>query len=118
MRGSDVSISCTRDRPLGATGIKVSAYCLGAMSFGAWGNPDHSACVKVIHEALENGINFVDTADVYSQGESEEIVGEALKVAPAVILATKANKRMGEGLNCPEILEDGSFRRSRRVSGV
>ena len=98
---SDVSISCTCDRPLGATGIKVSAYCLGAMSFGAWGNPDHSACVKVIHEALENGINFVDTADVYSQGESEEIVGEALKGwREACDLATKANKRMGEGLNC------------------
>ena len=80
--------------------MTVSTYCLGAMSFGAWGNPDHTECVQVIHEAIDKGINFIDTADVYSQGESEEIVGKALKGRRGeVILATKAHKQMGEGLN-------------------
>jgi aryl-alcohol dehydrogenase-like predicted oxidoreductase len=85
---------------LGGTGMTVSAYCLGAMSFGAWGNPDHAECIRVIHEAIESGINFIDTADVYSQGESEEIVGKALKGRrDDIILATKAHKQMGDGLN-------------------
>ena len=66
-------------RTLGGTGIKVSPYCLGAMMFGAWGNPDHDESVRIIHTALDSGINFVDTADVYSRGESEEIVGKALQ---------------------------------------
>ena len=90
-----------RYRVLGATGIMVSFYCLGARMFGASENTDHSECMKIIHEALENGINFIDTADVYSQGDSERIVGKALKGRrDDVILATKANKQMGEGLNC------------------
>jgi aryl-alcohol dehydrogenase-like predicted oxidoreductase len=89
-----------RNRVLGGTGMTVSAYCLGAMSFGAWGNPDHAECIRVIHEALHSGINFIDTADVYSQGESEEIVGKALKGRrDEIILATKAHKQMGEGVN-------------------
>src|SRR6266581_3760592 len=66
-------------RTLGGTGIKVSPYCLGAMMFGAWGNTDHADSARIIHAALDAGINFVDTADVYSAGESEEIVGEALQ---------------------------------------
>ena len=61
-------------RNLARTGVKVSPLCLGAMMFGAWGNPDHDDSVKIIHRALDAGINFVDTADVYSRGESEEIV--------------------------------------------
>jgi len=61
-------------RTLGGTGIKVSPYCLGAMMFGAWGNPDHEESIRIIHAALDGGINFVDTADMYSAGESEEIV--------------------------------------------
>ena len=65
-------------RTLGRTGVKVSPYCLGAMMFGPWGNPDHDDCVRIIHAALDAGINFIDTADVYSAGESEEIVGKAL----------------------------------------
>ena len=65
-------------RTLGRTGVKVSPLCLGAMMFGAWGNTDHEDSVRIIHTALDAGINFVDTADVYSQGESEEIVGKAL----------------------------------------
>jgi len=69
----------TKYRTLGRTGIKVSAYCLGAMMFGAGGNSDHDDSIRIIHRALDAGINFIDTADRYSQGESEEIVGKALK---------------------------------------
>ncbi len=68
-----------RMRTLGGTGITVSPYCLGAMMFGAWGNPDHEESIRIIHAALDGGINFIDTADVYSAGESEEIVGQALR---------------------------------------
>lgn len=75
---------------LGRTGIQVSRYCLGAMMFGAWGNRDHDDSIRIIHHALDNGINFIDTADVYSAGESEEIVGKALKGRrDDVVLATK-----------------------------
>src|ERR1700756_4035058 len=89
-----------RMRTLGGTGIKVSPYCLGAMMFGAWGNPDHEESVRIIHAALDAGINFVDTADVYSAGESEEIVGKALQGRrDDVVLATKFWGRMGEDQN-------------------
>ena len=87
-------------RTLGTTGIKVSPLCLGAMMFGAWGNPDHDESIAVIHRALEAGINFIDTADVYSGGESEEIVGKALKGRrDEVVLATKFHGQMGEDPN-------------------
>ncbi|GAB2638515.1 aldo/keto reductase [Kribbella swartbergensis] len=80
-----------RYRTLGRTGIKVSPYALGAMMFGAVGNPDHDDSIRIIHKALDAGINFVDTADMYSRGESEEIVGKALKGRrDDVVLATKA----------------------------
>ena len=86
-----------RMRTLGGTGIKVSPYCLGAMMFGAWGNPDHDDSTRIIHAALDAGINFIDTADVYSRGESEEIVGQALRGRrDAVVLATKAHASMGD----------------------
>ena len=89
-----------RMRTLGGTGIKVSSYCLGAMMFGAWGNPDHEESIRIIHAALDGGINFVDTADVYSAGESEEIVGQALLGRrDDVVLATKAHSPMGEDAN-------------------
>src|SRR6201982_1605484 len=89
-----------RIRTLGGTGIKVSPYCLGAMMFGAWGNPDHDESIRIIHAALDGGINFVDTADVYSRGESEEIVGKALKGRrDNVILATKVHGTMGDDPN-------------------
>jgi aryl-alcohol dehydrogenase-like predicted oxidoreductase len=89
-----------RMRTLGGTGIKVSPYCLGAMMFGAWGNTDHDDSVRIIHAALDGGINFIDTADVYSQGESEEIVGKALRGRrDQVVLATKAHASMGEDPN-------------------
>ena len=65
-------------RALGRTGVQVSKLCLGAMMFGDWGNKDHDDSIRIIHRALDAGINFIDTADVYSQGESEIIVGKAL----------------------------------------
>jgi aryl-alcohol dehydrogenase-like predicted oxidoreductase len=85
---------------LGTTGIQVSRYCLGAMMFGAWGNRDHDDCVRIIHTALDAGINFIDTADVYSAGESEEIVGKALAGRrDSVVLATKFVAPMSEDTN-------------------
>jgi aryl-alcohol dehydrogenase-like predicted oxidoreductase len=88
-------------RNLGRTGVKVSPLCLGAMMFGGWGNPDHDESVRIIHRALDAGINFIDTADVYSQGESEEIVAKALAGGRRneVVLATKVNGPMGEDPN-------------------
>ncbi|QCW78110.1 aldo/keto reductase [Streptomyces sp. S6] len=89
-----------RYRTLGGTGIEVSAHCLGTMMFGAVGNPDHDDSVRIIHAALDAGINFVDTADMYSSGESEIIVGKALKGRrDDVVLATKVHFPMGEGPN-------------------
>jgi aryl-alcohol dehydrogenase-like predicted oxidoreductase len=87
-------------RPLGRTGVSVSQLCLGTMMFGAWGNTDHDDSVRIIHVALDAGINFVDTADMYSAGESEEIVGKALKGRrDDVVLATKFWAPMGEDPN-------------------
>ena len=87
-------------RTLGKTGIKVSPYCLGAMMFGAIANPDHEDATRIIHKALDAGINFIDTADFYSRGESEEIVGKALKGRrDNVVLATKAHLPMGDDPN-------------------
>jgi aryl-alcohol dehydrogenase-like predicted oxidoreductase len=89
-----------RYRTLGRTGIKVSPYALGTMMFGAIGNPDHDDSVRIIHKALDAGINFVDTADAYSRGESEEIVGKALKGRrDDVVLATKLSLPMGDDPN-------------------
>jgi aryl-alcohol dehydrogenase-like predicted oxidoreductase len=88
-------------RALGSTGVQVSPLCLGAMMFGGWGNTDHADSVRIIHRALDAGINFIDTADVYSRGESEEIVGAALSGGRRdnVILATKVHGTMGEDPN-------------------
>jgi aryl-alcohol dehydrogenase-like predicted oxidoreductase len=87
-------------RPLGRTGVQVSKLCLGTMMFGAWGNTDHDDSIGIIHAALDAGVNFVDTADVYSAGESEEIVGKALKGRrDDVVLATKFFMPMGDGPN-------------------
>jgi aryl-alcohol dehydrogenase-like predicted oxidoreductase len=101
---------------LGRTGVAVSELCLGTMMFGAWGNPDHDASVRIIHAALDAGINFVDTADVYARGESEEIVGKALAGGRRddVFLATKFHGAMGDDPN-----QQGSSRRwiMRAVEG-
>jgi aryl-alcohol dehydrogenase-like predicted oxidoreductase len=87
-------------RPLGRTGVQVSPLCLGAMMFGPWGNDDRADSIRIIHRALDAGINFVDTADVYSAGVSEEIVGEALQGRrDDVVLATKFFMPMGDDPN-------------------
>jgi aryl-alcohol dehydrogenase-like predicted oxidoreductase len=101
-------IEPTMLRMLGGTGVEVSPLCLGAMMFGAWGNTDHDDGVRIIHRALDAGINFIDTADVYSRGESEEIVGKALAGGrrDRVVLATKLHGSMGDDPN-----ERGNSRR-------
>jgi aryl-alcohol dehydrogenase-like predicted oxidoreductase len=95
-------------RSLGSTGVKVSPLCLGAMMFGAWGEQDHDESIRIIHRALDAGINFIDTADMYSGGESEEIVGKALAGGRRdnVVLATKVHASMGDDPN-----EAGNSRR-------
>jgi len=85
---------------LGTTGVEVSSQCLGTMMFGAFGNRDHDDCERVIGHALDAGINFIDTADVYSRGESEEIVGRAIKSRrDDIVLATKCFNPMGDDRN-------------------
>src|ERR1022692_3756464 len=88
-------------RPLGRTGVSVSQLCLGAMMFGPAGNPDHDDAFQIIHRALDAGINFVDTADAYSAGESELIVGKALADGRRenVVLATKVGMAFGADPN-------------------
>jgi aryl-alcohol dehydrogenase-like predicted oxidoreductase len=88
-------------RVLGRTGISVSELCLGAMMFGAWGNQDQDDSIRIIHRALDAGITFIDTADVYSHGESEEIVGRALAGGrrDQVVLATKVHSPMADDPN-------------------
>src|SRR5712691_63289 len=95
-------------RALAGTGVHVTPLCLGAMMFGAWGERDHDVAIRIIHRALDAGINFIDTADVYSRGESEEIVGKALAGGRRenVVLATKFHGTMGEDSN-----EAGNSRR-------
>lgn len=89
-----------RYRQLGDTGVQVSTLCLGAMMFGGVNNADRDDCVNIIHTALDAGVNFVDTADVYSQGESEEIVGQALRGRrDEVVLASKFQGAMGDERN-------------------
>ncbi len=88
-------------QPLGGTGVSVSQLCLGAMMLGAFGNPDHDASIKIIHRALDAGINFIDTADGYSHGESEEIIGKALTGGRRenVVLATRFGPPFDEDPN-------------------
>ncbi len=87
-------------RQLGRTGIKVSPICLGTMNFG--GPTNEADAIRIIHTALEGGINFIDTADVYVRGESERIVGKALREwdrRDEVILATKVYSPMSDNPN-------------------
>jgi aryl-alcohol dehydrogenase-like predicted oxidoreductase len=94
-------------RPFGGSGIKVSRYCLGAMMFGAMGNRDEAECVRIVHAALDTGINFIDTADAYSGGESERLLAKALKgKRDKVVLATKCFFPTGRDVN-----EGGGSRR-------
>src|SRR3954453_7599803 len=104
----EVALADMEHRTHGRTGVHVSPLCLGAMMFGAWGETDHDESIRIIHRALDAGINFVDTADVYSRGESEEIVGKALAGGRRdnVVLATKFHGTMGDDPN-----EAGNSRR-------
>jgi aryl-alcohol dehydrogenase-like predicted oxidoreductase len=103
-------------RALGRTGVEVSPLCLGAMMFGAWGNPDHEDSIRIIHAALDAGINFIDTADVYSRGESEEIVGKALRGRrDDVVLATKFGGGGGPGLGRPDMVAPALEESLRRL---
>src|ERR1041384_8219059 len=99
-RGARSSLGTMEHRNLERTGMFVSPLCLGAMMFGDWGNKDHDESIRIIHRALDAGLNFIDTADVYSRGESEEIVGKALKGRrDSVVLATKVHGTMGDDPN-------------------
>ena len=86
-------------RNLGRTGIKVSPYALGTLMFAtSVGNPDPDDSIRIIHKALDAGINLVDTSDAY--GDSEEVVGKALKGhRDHVVLATKFSRPVGEDPN-------------------
>jgi aryl-alcohol dehydrogenase-like predicted oxidoreductase len=97
-------------RPLGRTGVSVSQLCLGAMMFGAFGNSDHDDAIKIIHKALDAGINVIDTADGYSAGESEEILGKALAGGRrgSVVLAVKFGRRSETD---PDLNHGGASRR-------
>ena len=87
-------------RALGGTGVRVSSYSLGTVNFGPWGNDDEGECTRLVHEALDAGVNLIDTADVYGGGRSEQILGRALKGRRQdVVLATKFHNPMGEGVN-------------------
>jgi aryl-alcohol dehydrogenase-like predicted oxidoreductase len=96
-----------RYRTLGTTGVRVSELCLGAMMLGGWGNTDHDDCIRIVHAAHDAGINFVDTADVYGGGESEQILAKALAGRrDDIVLATKCHLPMGDEPN-----HQGSSRR-------
>lgn len=85
-------------RSLGRTGVKVSPLCLGSMMFG--GPTDEATSIRIVHDALDRGINFIDTANMYSLGESERVVGKAIQDRRSrVILASKGRQKMGEGPN-------------------
>lgn len=102
-----------RYRMLGRTGIEVSSLCLGTMVLGAWGNTDEDECQKIVHRAIDAGINFIDTADIYGFGSSEEILGRALQGRrDGVVLATKVFSQMGEDRNA----KGGSRRWIRRAA--
>jgi aryl-alcohol dehydrogenase-like predicted oxidoreductase len=85
------------ERTLGLTGLRVGPLTLGTMMFGAWGNTDHDECVRMIHRALDSGVTVLDTADVYAFGETEEIVGRAVRGRrDEVLIATKFGSPMGD----------------------
>jgi Aldo/keto reductase family len=106
-------------RPLGRTGVQVSKLCLGTMMFGAWGNSYHDDSIRIIQAALDTGINFVDTADVYSAGESEEIVGKALTGRrDDVVSPPSSSCRWATIPTSAAARAAGSSRRSRTPCGV
>jgi aryl-alcohol dehydrogenase-like predicted oxidoreductase len=103
-------------RTLAGTGVHVSPLCLGAMMFGTWGETDHDQCVKIIDRALDAGINFIDTADVYARGESEQIVGKALAGGGATTSCSRRSStaRWETIPTRPATRAAGSSARSRR----
>lgn len=87
---------------LGRTGLEVSRLCLGTMMFGDWGNKDHQDSIRIIHRAIDSGINFIDSADIYAYGESEEILGKAIAEhghREDLVIATKFFNGMKEQPN-------------------
>ena len=87
-------------RTLGRTGVRVSTYALGTMMFGADGNPDEKECIEIVHAALDAGVNLIDTADTYSHGEAEDIVGKAIAGhRDEIVLSSKVRLRAGDGPN-------------------
>src|SRR6266568_3898157 len=87
-------------RTLGKTGVRVSTYALGTMMFGADGNPDEKECIEIVHAALDAGVNLIDTADTYSHGEAEDIVGKAIAGhRDEIVLSSKVRLRAGDGPN-------------------
>ena len=85
-------------RNLGRAGLKVSPICLGTMMFG--GQTSEADSISIIHKALDLGINFIDTANMYNAGESERIVGKAIADRrDRFVLATKGRQKMGDGPN-------------------
>lgn len=108
-----------RTRFLGRTGVPVSNLCLGAMMFGEWGTKDHHESIRIIHRAIDAGIDFIDTADVYSAGESEVIVGKALADGKRndVFLATKVGFPMGDDPTSAALRAGGSSGASRTHCG-
>jgi len=99
-------------RPLGRTGVQVSRFGLGTMVLGVWGNRDRAECARIINGAVDAGINLVDTADMYGQGENEEIVGDVLRQRRAdVVLATKFHNPMGDPNSGDAINRRGNSRR-------
>jgi aryl-alcohol dehydrogenase-like predicted oxidoreductase len=100
-------------RTLGRTGLKVSVFSLGTAVFGPWGNEDEAACTRLVHDALDAGVNLIDTADVYGEGRSEQILGRALRGRrDEIVLATKFHNPMGSGVN------DGGNSRSWVIRAV
>ena len=101
-------------RRLGRTGLSVSELCLGAMMFGTWGNSDHDDSIRIIHSSLDAGINFIDTADVYSTGKSEQIVAKAIAGRrDELVIATKFFNPMGPNPNQQGSAAAGSSKRAR-----
>ena len=91
-----------RYRTMGTTGTSVSVFGLGTMVLGAWGNTDIDECIGIVHQALDAGVNLVDTADVYSDGLAEEILGEALAGRrDRILVSTKARFRPARDRTTP-----------------
>ncbi len=95
----------TRYRVLGSSGVRVSELCLGAMMFG--GPTDDAQARRIIESAAESGVNFIDTADVYTEGRSETSVGAAIKATrERWVIATKGAQKVG-----PNVTDGGLSRR-------